>query len=218
MRVGRLWGYLGESGKVVIESLYPLVSDFSEGLAWVLLPRQANENVSSGFIDLKGRPAIPADAWMPRLPGLADFSEGLIAMDGLGGYGYIDHKGAWVIEPQFDDALAFTEGLAAVRTGPMHGYIDSTGRFVISPQYRDIPAQNLYRSAAFPFSEGLAAVEVGGTWGDGKWGFIDKTGTMAIEARFAPRSRFRGGLAHVQVDGKEAYIDAGGTIVYQASE
>lgn len=254
VRVGRQWGYLGESGKVVIEPAYPVVSDFSEGLAFVLLAGEANQNVRIGFIDRKGRMTIAAQYWMPRDPSSFGFSEGLCAMSGVGGYGYIDPKGAWVIEPQFGDALAFSEGLAAELTKDgSNGYIDTTGRLVIPAQYHDIRKDNLHQSAAFPFSEGLAAVEVGGTWGDGTWGFIDKTGKMVIEARFsnivggfsegraivqvsgawgfidktgalviaarfAPFSRFRGGLAPVLVDGKQAYIDTAGTIVYQADE
>ena len=43
------------------------------------------------------------------------------------------------------------------------------GAFVIKPQF----------NAAYSFSEGLAAVEIGETR-PGKWGFIDKTGKVVI--------------------------------------
>jgi len=52
----------------------------------------------------------------------------------------------------------------------------------IPPQYDD----------ARDFSEGLAAVRVGG-----KWGYIDRSGKMVIPPRFLRAEPFRGGLAVV---------------------
>lgn len=48
---------------------------------------------------------------------------------------------------------------------------------------------------AWPFSEGLAAVEV-----DGRIGFIDRSGAMAIEPRFSPNYRVGTGLAQKFLD------------------
>jgi hypothetical protein len=54
------------------------------------------------------------------------------------------------------------------------------------------------------FSEGLAAVNVGGDWtgGGGKWGYIDRSGTLVIPAQFDFAEDFSGGLALVNVEGE----------------
>lgn len=62
------------------------------------------------------------------------------------------------------------------------GYIDKSGEFVIEPQF----------SRAGYFSEGLAAVHVGG-----KYGYIDKTGEMKIKPRYDIAISFHEGLAEV---------------------
>jgi hypothetical protein len=52
--------------------------------------------------------------------------------------------------------------------------------------------------------EGLAAVSV-----EGKWGYIDKTGSMVIQPReYRHVDSFKHGLAYlVTKDGKHGYID-----------
>jgi hypothetical protein len=52
---------------------------------------------------------------------LGSFNEGLAAVQ-VGDYetgkrGFVDKRGKFVINPQFDYAFAFSEGLAAVRVG-----------------------------------------------------------------------------------------------------
>jgi hypothetical protein len=47
-----------------------------------------------------------------------------------GKYGYIDKRGATVIEPRFSFARAFRNGLAYVAVGRGGGYIKADGEFV----------------------------------------------------------------------------------------
>jgi hypothetical protein len=71
--------------------------------------------------------------------------------------------------------------------------VDTTGALVIKPQF----------SAAGPFSEGLARVEV--KEGDKfkfKTGYIDKDGKMKIPLQFEQGSDFSGGLAPVGIISK----------------
>ena len=64
------------------------------------------------------------------------------------------------------------------------GYIDRTGKVIIEPQFH----------SAFPFSEGLAALEI-----DGKFGFIDTAGKIAIKPQYDCAFDFREGLAAVRI-------------------
>ncbi len=111
-------------------------------------------------------------------------------------FGFFGENGRVVVGPMFLKADAFSEGLAAVRTKSSWGYIDPTGQFAIRPAYR----------SAAHFSHGLARVRVGGQpeklegqkkgWMlGGKFGFIDKRGSMVIPARLDWSNSFSEGIA-----------------------
>ncbi|MDI6782868.1 MAG: WG repeat-containing protein, partial [bacterium] len=65
---------------------------------------------------------------------------------------------------------------------------------------------------ARPFSEGLAAVNIGG-FEHGKWGYIDKTGKEIIKLQFKNASGFSEGRAEVSIGKKWGYIDKTGKVV-----
>lgn len=62
------------------------------------------------------------------------------------------------------------------------------------------------------FNDGLAAVQTA----SGKWGYIDKTGKMVIEAKFSSEpGPFSEGYAVVEKrDGSKCYIDKQGNIAF----
>lgn len=81
----------------------------------------------------------------------------------------------------------------------------TTGTYVAAPQFDNAGA----------FSEGLAAVQVGG-----KWGFVDKSGKVVIEPQFNPdqvqyNARFSDGLAAVNFGAGTnwGFIDKTGAVV-----
>ncbi|MEM6632833.1 MAG: WG repeat-containing protein [Bacteroidota bacterium] len=66
------------------------------------------------------------------------------------------------------------------RVGDLYGFIDAEGDQVLFPQF----------DYAMPFSEGQAAINIGGTAtngnmpADGKWGFIDENGVITINPQY----------------------------------
>ena len=77
----------------------------------------------------------------------SDFGEEAVACVSIDGkWGYVDSKGEFVIDPQFDDAADFSEGLARVKIGGTSrysdggkwGYINPKGEFVINPQFDEV--------------------------------------------------------------------------------
>ena len=64
--------------------------------------------------------------------------------------------------------------------------------------------------SALAFSEGLAAVQLM----EGKWGYIDTKGSMAITPKFDTALPFRNGMAEVTVSSGSAYIDPTGKYVW----
>jgi hypothetical protein len=85
------------------------------------------------------------------------------------------------------------------------GYLDTKGDWVIKPQFDGLS----------DFSEGLAAVNLGGNCGiEGEWGYIDREGQTVIPFRFVWAGAFHNGRACVgEKSGEEELIDRSGTII-----
>jgi hypothetical protein len=226
------WGYIDNTGKLVIMPQFFEASDFHmpEGVAPVRIGPNFMVD-ETRYIDTSGKYVTPAYAWT------CGFSEGLapvrITMDGK--EGYIDNTGKTVIQPQFERASEFSEGLAAVRMGGKWGFIDKTGRIVIDANYAEEPGQfseglatvrisgktayidksgKIVISPRFDssrgFSEGLAATHLREGQEPGKWGFIDKAGNVVVKPQFDNAWGFAEGLAAVQVNNKWGYVDRTG--------
>jgi hypothetical protein len=156
----RSWGYIDKTGMWAIPPEFDWATSFGEGLAAV------NRKQNCGYINLKGtfvlRPRVPpgeqdcATVWGGFADGLARWRLG-------NKFGFVDHTGKFVIEPQFDLTGEFSEGLAAVQIAGKWGYIDTVGKVVIAPRAL---------SAAEAFHNGLAYVVTT----DGRHGYIEKTG------------------------------------------
>ncbi len=102
------------------------------------------------------------------------FNDGLLsAMSEQGGkWGYIDEKGNFVIEAQFDAVTEFSDGYATVSVDGKWGVIDTKGKYSVSPQYDYISS----------FSKGVAVVtdfDVDDEGSD-KCGLIDTKGKMLL--------------------------------------
>lgn len=156
---------------------------------------EVEEHGRSGFIDRAGNIAIPL-----CFEGLQAFSEGFAAFTRDGRWGYIDRTGKIVIQPTFPWAEGFHEGLAHVQTtgtvlgyDGRWGYVDTAGKIVIpATSARMIEDSDGEESA---FHEGLAMFEEQGESIPPRKGFIDRTGKLAIKARFAYVYPFSEGLA-----------------------
>jgi hypothetical protein len=204
------WGFIDKSGTMVVkptvEELPSSISesdDFHEGLAVVQV------KFKKGFIDETGKVVIP-----PQFSYVYPFSEGLaaVATDEHGDkWGYIDKSGKLVIPANFDWASIFSEGLAPVNRKPPCGFVDQSGAFVLKP-----PVSEDEKDCAAVwghFNEGLARWKFGN-----KYGFIDKTGNVAVEPKYDRTFEFSEGLAAVLVDGKWGYIDKTGRMVIAPRE
>ena len=97
------YGFIDNTGQVVIPPKYDLAWDFSEGLARV------SQNGKYGFIDNTGKVVIPLNYdWV------GSFSEGLAMVKRNGKWGFIDKTGKVVIPLKYDKAYPFGNGVAGV--------------------------------------------------------------------------------------------------------
>lgn len=204
------WGYIDKSGKVVIKPQFDVADDFQKGIARVgfetpgsklLSFADAGSTYNYRFIDREGK-YVPEPS--PTHYATGELDE-LIPFQKDGMAGYLNAKGEVVIEPIFQSASAFYDGLACVCQKGLFGYIDKRGTWVIPPSFQ----------YANDFSSGLAGVSIGETG----WGFIDRTGKVAIPARFGwVYQGFRDGIVEVVFEGKSGYINTKGDWVWEPSQ
>lgn len=156
------WGYMDRTGAIVIQPQFAQAKTFSQGLAPV---RIIFSDFTSlwGYIDRTGKVAIK-----PQFYDAQPFSEGLAAVEiGMSNsgnrWGYVDANGKVIISPQFhpptDDfrgtiVTPFSGGVAIARRGEQVGFLDRAGKWTVMPQIADTNT----------VSDGLAWVNVGGTW------------------------------------------------------
>jgi hypothetical protein len=233
------WGFVDKAGTMVISPAFTSARSFTEGLAAVTGTWGLGATKWS-FIDPTGKVAIDSIGG-ERIDYATEFSEGLaIACHGTS-CRFIDKTGKVVIAGPFamrnTRLWGFREGLAACAKNFRHGFLDTNGTLVIpqsfyrgqSEDYDVVGGTSVFRDAdrvldktrmaielpallrTYAFSEGLAAV----AQQQGKWGFIDKTGTMTISARFDIAFNFSDGLALVAISRfrEYGYIDKTGTMV-----
>lgn len=195
----------------------------------------ADDVLPSGLVEdtITVLPAVYEDA--------RAFCNGLALVRQNGLWGGIDHTGAWVIQPIYDELTGFSDSsslsyanslaLCPAKRGGVWGYVDIHGDERIAPQYE----------AATPFVDGRAAVKKDGEWvvitsggailSEGadailsfssslaaarkgsQWGYLDRTGEWAIAPVYDDALPFAQGLAAVRTSSGWGYIDTAGRTV-----
>ena len=167
-----------------------------------------------GFVDRKGNIVV-----QPAFEREGDFSQGVAKVRIEGRWGYINRHGKIVIPCKYSNAGDMRNGAAPVAVNDKWGYIGANGNILVQPAFK----------SAAEFSFGLARVE---TWPNptcletldaalqepcSKYGFIDRSGGLAIAATFNYASTFSEGMAMVRTGplagSKCGYIDTHGAIV-----
>ncbi len=186
--------FIDATGKIVFNAAYDIINNFSEGLAAVNLGQTRIPNIGLisnpgkwGYIDKTGKLVIPM-----KFTHAEDFSEGLAAVtNGDRDHGaFIDHSEKIIFTLPLDVTLGFHEGFAGVLLSGNVTYYDRRG------QKMSVPTE--YGPRSHSFSEGLVPIEI-----NGKTGFMDQNGKVAIAPQFEDVEDFSEGLAPVKVGSKE---------------
>ena len=220
MKGGR-WGFIDANGNLVIPFRYENVNRFSEGLTAVKLSGKW------GYLDRTGNTTIPF-----RYQDAESFSEAVAPVSQDGKWFFIDREEKIIFEERFEDAYPFSDGIARVQQAKKWGYIDKKGKWLLPPQFEEaenvaegyFPAkveggwhffsrqgQKLFGKYedAYPFSNGLAAVQI-----NKKWGYINTKGDLVIPAAYDSHESFTEGMAVVKSGNERHLINrTGETIV-----
>lgn len=220
-QVGSKYGYMDETGKIVIPPRYEYAFSFVENLGRV--GEKRGDVIKWGLIDHLGNQvvAITYD-W------LGELSDGRVAFttkeSGRAKVGYFDAAGKVVIPPIFDFGEKFNEGVALVGQGSTArnakwGLIGKDGKFLVAPIWSsEAVSYNLHDSMAEVwFSNGLMPLRDEATKLSG---YIDTKGNWVLKPQFAQARPFVEGFAvvgmHVVENSKEVlkygYIRADGSM------
>jgi hypothetical protein len=171
----KLWGYISSDGKIIIPCKFASVSPFSpEGIAVVKEPESKIEK----YIDINGNELkLEVDAQNRK-----EFKEGMAPVKINEKWGYVNTSGKLVIPAEYKKVNYFCNGRAWVTNfAGIISLLDKQGNTIDLSKLGIIDYQN--------FSEGLAAVKIGTTWG-----FIDVNGNLVIENKYLKVDYFSDGL------------------------
>ena len=227
------YGFIDQTGNVVVDLRYDYATDFSNGFAAVSTGGFWDEYVGYvegkwGFIDTTGKVVVPIiyDKVSNFSEGLAAVVGGIDSIDNADGYlSFVDTTGKVVIPPSYTSTMYensyFHNDLAVVTKGDFEDpdifVIDKTGNPAFDFKY------DYARLSGY--SEGLLAVAVDGDWGiggpyywarsynDGKYGFIDTNGNEIVAPVYDYVNDFQEGIATVFKDGRWGAIDENGNVV-----
>ena len=199
------WGYINSEGQIVIKCQFDGARPFSEGLAAILI------DTLWGFIDTTGKIVIK-----PKYYGIYQFSNGLcnviIKKDTTFKNAFIRKDGSIAFISENSDFSNFAYGRATVEINNEVCVVDTLGRVVFNTHYQ--------YGGGSPLQDGIVEV-----WG-GKseyekgysWASLDTTryynrdGKLLLEIPGMGFSNFNNGLAIVQIDTQEVFINKKGKI------
>jgi hypothetical protein len=209
-----------KNGKFVREKI-SYIGNFSEDLARI--------NLGGALTGNSGGPYLSNP-----YTSLRTYSLGCVG----GLWGFINRKGALVINAEYQFVDDFHNGRAIVKKDGKYGVINMNNEFVIKPEYDGI---EFLRNTSNSFyavyintprygvidDNGKILVPVKyenlGNWQEGlsvfrsgkKFGYINADGEIVIPAEYEKAKDFSGNLAAVQKDTKWGYIDHSGNFVIQ---
>lgn len=187
VEIGRRYGVLDRRGNSIVEPTYDRLSVFAWGHA------VARKGHLQGLIDASGNVVLPVeydfvshtfrgDRWIVRKGNR---------------YGVVSPAGVPIIPVEYRSIGSNGPQHLTVSNGAGHALADMDGKFLTAFAFQQI---NYFR-------EGLAPAQV-----EGKWGYLNELGEIAIATRFDVARGFSQGLAPVSIGGAFGYIDRTGAV------
>lgn len=187
-----LWGMIDHSGRIVLPIMYEHVTNLSEGIFFA---------GSEGALALFNSNLEPVTDFVYEE--VNDPVERRILVTRNGRYGFLDLEGHEVVPCIYDETGIFQQGRTLARLGNHYGIIDTNGRIILPIEYDNRTPKGM----KYMYYDSLALVEK-----DGKLGYVDLQGNLAIPFYFDEAYQFSEGLAPALFQGQWGYIDTHGDI------
>lgn len=198
VKLGGKWGFIDETGKMVIPPTWDEALSFADGLAPV------QKDGQWGYIDKTGKIVVEL-TW----DGAEVFSGGAATVVKNGKHGFIDTTGKVISEPKWVAVENFTHGLAVVNTAPHN--LDGTIA-VINLKGETVFEQPRRKSSKSPITVseyGICVIDE-----ETRARFMNSAGKVLFEQPVAQQIEFHEGLAAVWVkEDQLAFIDPTGAVV-----
>jgi hypothetical protein len=221
------FGFIDSNGEVTVKATFESVGYFVDGLAWAktmektvgFIDTKGAWVVQPSYLAAKEFDKETGYALVKTVAGwhfinkkneilnvqgvttYGEFNHGL-AYARLGEkVGFINNKGAWVIEAKYVKVENFKGKYANVKTEAGWGLIDNTGKTLLETSYQGVT--DVY--------EGIFAYKQ-----NGFWGFMNIEGKILTDAKFSAIRDFSNGYAAVRVGELWGLIDSNGKIVIEA--
>jgi hypothetical protein len=230
------YGFVDRQGKAVIEPQFVTAGEFPDDPANLPVGALARDWC---YFDRTGKIVIRVSMG-PNLNNADLFVNGRLRMKDGFTWGYKDASGGWAIPPKYNDAQNFQDGFASVQNGDKWIVIDVHGSpvpqdkkkihviglyweglalagdngllgWVDAQEHLAFPLRKYQE--AFKFADGLARFKL-----DDLYGYLDKSGKIAIANTYEGAEDFDHGLARVLTRAGFAYINTKGTIVWQSGK
>lgn len=190
--INGLCGMIDHSGRVVLPIMYEMVTNISEGIFFAGTP---------GALALFDTRMEPITDFIYEE--VTDPIEGRILVKRNEKYGFLDLKGNEVVPCIYDETGIFKSGRTLARLGNYYGIIDTNNRIILPIEYDNRTPKGM----KYMYYDGLALVEK-----DGKLGYVDLDGNLAIPFYFEEAFQFSEGLAAARFNGLWGYVDTKGDI------
>lgn len=146
------------------------------------------------YIDKDDRQVVPGSFLEA-----GDFAENRAVVRIAEGYGLIDIDGRWIVKPELDDLEWDCNNNVAIATlDGVSWLVGRGGERICNADYEQIMS----------CSDGLLAVR-----SNGRYGFLRRDGSVAIEPKFDDASSFCDGMARVRIGTEQFVIDIDGAII-----
>ena len=183
---GNLYGYLKTDGSVLLSPKYTAAGDFSCGRARV------EEQNGVSYIDKTGTTVFT----LPTGATAGDFADDVLKVETADGVYFVGLDGEKLFEQTYISATDFSENKATVATADGIKVVDKTGKTLFSAP-TDATAVGEYHGGVATYCTG------------NKWGYLDDTGKVLVEAKLDYADDSSEGFAACRYNGKWGYLKLG---------
>lgn len=227
IKIGEAYGYMNQSGNFLLAPLYGEASPMIAGYAAVFEKGEWCMINEGGYV--VARTNTPVEFMSARVGGKIAVSKG-------GKYGYTDSSMTVPNELPYDYATVFKGGIAAVKKGTKWALINTNEQQITEYLFDEVVLDEFgacqnngvifvkvgngyymvnvmgqkITEQAFENVRPFASNEPAAVCLDGKWGFVNSDGTMAVQPMYEDAMSYSVGLAAVLQDGKWGYISSSG--------